>query len=121
MLFNEEGQAVEAISVESFQKLLQEAAIDFPRITKNEIDEMSHDSDGFAKLVALLQVSWFAVQIMGRLISIQGFPVTELEVMTIALASAGGLLYFFWWDKPVNIQSPVPVKLISRNGDLGGI
>jgi hypothetical protein len=36
---------------------------------------------------------------------------TELEVVTLAYAVLNGITYFFWWDKPLDVQSPVVLHL----------
>jgi len=35
--------------------------------------------------------------------------VTELELVTVAFAALNGAMYFFWWDKPLDVQYSVPV------------
>ena len=36
---------------------------------------------------------------------------TELELVTLALASLNGVMYYFWWDKPLGVNEPIKVYL----------
>jgi len=40
---------------------------------------------------------------------VQGLPITELELVTIAFAGLNLFLYLLWWDKPLNVQCGVRV------------
>ncbi|KIK53932.1 hypothetical protein GYMLUDRAFT_922704 [Collybiopsis luxurians FD-317 M1] len=82
------------------------------RISEAEIEGRSH-SDGFSKLVAVMQTTWFVVQLFARWI--EGLPVTELEVMTLDFAAMNVLISFFWWDKPQGVGSPV--RIVRKTGD----
>ncbi|KIK53925.1 hypothetical protein GYMLUDRAFT_178157 [Collybiopsis luxurians FD-317 M1] len=82
------------------------------RISKAEIKDRSH-SDGFSKLIAVMQTTWFMVQLLARWI--EGLPVTELEVMTLAFAAMNVLIYFFWWDKPQGVGCHV--RIVRKSAD----
>jgi len=41
----------------------------------------------------------------------QGLAVTELEVVTLALASLNAIMSFFWWNKPLGLTVPMKVQL----------
>jgi hypothetical protein len=79
---------------------------DFPRISKMEIQDKSK-GDFISKSVVILQASWFVMQCIAR--HIQGLPITELELATIAFASLNFAIYVLWWDKPLNVQCGVRV------------
>ncbi|KIK53930.1 hypothetical protein GYMLUDRAFT_922656 [Collybiopsis luxurians FD-317 M1] len=85
------------------------------RIPEAEIKDRSH-SDGFSKLIAVMQTTWFVVQLLARWI--EGLPVTELEVMTLAFAAMNVLIYFFWWDKPQGVGCPVHIVRKSADEDV---
>jgi hypothetical protein len=40
---------------------------------------------------------------------IQGLPITELELVTVAFAALNFVIYVLWWHKPVNVQRGVRV------------
>ncbi|KAH9961084.1 hypothetical protein BC827DRAFT_1376455 [Russula dissimulans] len=79
---------------------------DFPRISKMEIQDKSK-GDFISKSVVILQTSWFVMQCIAR--GVQGLPITELELVTIAFAGLNFVIYLLWWDKPLNVQCGVRV------------
>jgi hypothetical protein len=58
--------------------------------------------DSLSKLIAMLQVLWFITQCIERLVL--HFSITELEVMTAAVATLNVMVYVFWWNKPVGVN-----------------
>ena len=38
---------------------------------------------------------------------------TELELATLAFAALNGFMYFFWWNKPLDVRTTVPVYRLS--------
>jgi hypothetical protein len=80
-------------------------------ITEEELEDRAK-GDFLSKAVAILQVSWFVIQVTARFV--QGLAVTELEVITLALASMNAVMYFFWWNKPLGVQLPVKICFTHR-------
>lgn len=66
-------------------------------------------ADSFAKLAAMVQVTWFVTQCITR--GIHSLPLSQLEAMTLGYIPLFIVTYFFWWDKPKDIRSPSIVKL----------
>ena len=62
-------------------------------------------SDWLAKSLVLVQTSWFVMQCIAR--AIEHYPVTHLEIVTLAYASMNFVIYVFWWNKPLNVNRPV--------------
>jgi len=79
---------------------------DFPRISRAEIEDKSK-GDAISKGVAILQTGWFATQCIAR--GVQGLPITELELVTVAFAALNFVIYLLWWDKPLHVQRGVRV------------
>ena len=78
----------------------------FPTITAAEIHDKGR-GDFLSKAIVVLQSTWFIVQCIAR--GIEGIALTELELVTLALASLNGLMYYFWWDKPLGVKEPIKV------------
>jgi hypothetical protein len=78
----------------------------FPRISKAEIEDKSK-SDAISKAFVVLQTGWFVTQCVAR--GIQGLPITELELATVAFAALNFVMYLLWWEKPLNVQRGVRV------------
>ncbi|PPR02061.1 hypothetical protein CVT24_011160 [Panaeolus cyanescens] len=88
-----------------------DAALDALLLRLESAEEIMDRSKGdtLAKTFVVVQTFWFIIQciVRGR----EGLVITELEITTLAHAAFNGLLYFFWWDKPLDIQCPVIVRL----------
>ena len=94
---------------DELRNLLREGKIAFPTITQEEIQDRSK-ADGLAKGSAVLQTTWFIAQCISR--TAQGLIITEIELMTLAFAALNGILYFLWWNKPLDVKCCVPVLLL---------
>jgi hypothetical protein len=99
------------LSPERLKELYEEGKIDFPTITEEEIHDRSQ-ADALAKTVVVGQTTWFIVQCIAR--GVQGLVLTQLELVTVAFAFLNGLMYFLWWNKPMDVHPSlaVPVYLL---------
>ncbi|KAI3603596.1 hypothetical protein WG66_006077 [Moniliophthora roreri] len=75
-------------------------------LTEDEIKDKSH-ADFIAKSIALIQTTWFILQVAARVA--EGLAITELEIITVGFALLNFGTYIFWWNKPLRIQYPVRV------------
>jgi len=94
------------LTVDRFQELTRDPNFGLPKITEEKILGRSKE-DGLSKLLAELQVSWFIIQCIAR--GRQGLALTELELVTLAMASLNAITYGFWWNKPLGVAEPVNV------------
>jgi hypothetical protein len=94
---------------ERFAALMRERKIDFPTVTAEEIEDRGK-ADGFSKMIALGQTLWFVAQCIGR--RAQHLDLTLVELLTLSLAVLNGVMYFLWWNKPLDVRCPVRVYLI---------
>lgn len=78
--------------------------IDFSTITEDIIMDRSK-GEILAKLLVLLQTFWFATQCIARVA--QGLAVTALELTTLGHIAFVGIIYFFWWKKPLDVRYPI--------------
>jgi len=93
------------LTVDFFQK---NPNISMPKITADEIKDWSK-GDILFKLIAMLQTSWFIIQSIAR--GQQRLALTELELVTLALASLNAATFAIWWHKPLGVQEPVKIYL----------
>ena len=93
----------------TFGDMLEKGEIAFPSITEAEIEDRSK-ADSLAKGIAVLQTTWFIAQCISR--TAQGLITTEVELITVAFAALNGVLYFLWWNKPLDVKCCVPVLLL---------
>jgi hypothetical protein len=73
-----------------------------PEIDAEDIRERSK-SDNVVKLFALSQITWFALQVIGRLAS--SLPVTPLELHTAIHVACTILMYLLWMKKPYDVRN----------------
>ncbi|KAI0056476.1 hypothetical protein BV25DRAFT_1813921, partial [Artomyces pyxidatus] len=76
--------------------------------TDEEIRNWSQ-SDGLSKTLAVVQTLWFVVQAIAR--RVEGLPITQLEIMTLAYTSITVAMYVTWWDKPKNVSGPFRIAV----------
>ncbi|KAI0059830.1 hypothetical protein BV25DRAFT_1993324 [Artomyces pyxidatus] len=76
--------------------------------TDEEIGNLSQ-TDVLSKTIAIFQTLWFVVQAIAR--GIEGLPITQLEIMTLAYTVITVAMYVAWWDKPQNVGGPVRVAV----------
>jgi len=93
--------------------LLEQGLIDWDDhalwgLAKENIRDKSN-ADGIAKLLALVQVSWFMAQSIMR--RAHALPLSQLESMTLSYIPLFAVTYFFWWVKPKDILTPSVVDL----------
>lgn len=110
------------VDIAMFKELIKDP--DFRiNITEEELNDKAK-GDFLSKSIAFLQVSWFIAQCIARFV--QRLGVTELEVLTLALASVNGIMYFFWSTKPLGLQVPIRIKSmrkvdVDRDGYANGV
>ena len=95
-----------------FSELLAAGKIDFPTITEVEIKDRSK-SDGFSKTIALGQTLWFVAQCIAR--GAQHLDLTLVELLTLSLAVLNCLMYYLWWNKPLDVRCPVRVNFLDKS------
>lgn len=76
--------------------------VDLPETTSRELSDRSK-ADWVAKSIAFAQSVWFMFQVLARVS--HGLPITTLELATVAFISCTALMYFFWWDKPMDLET----------------
>lgn len=87
-------------------KDLSPCALAYLAPTGTELTDRSK-ADVIAKTLVLLQTLWFVAQCIAR--GAEHLPLTELEIVTLAYAMINLFTYYFWWDKPKDVQCPIRV------------
>jgi hypothetical protein len=99
---------VTILTLEILRELLKNDPEFRIRITDEEIGDRSK-GDAMAKIILIIQSSWFICQCIARLA--QGLSLTQIELTTLALASVNGITFVLWWGKPLGVEAPVRVQL----------
>lgn len=79
--------------------------------TGQEIEDKAK-GDFLSKSIVISQTTWFIMQCVARFV--QKVAITELEVVTLALASLNAIMFFFWWSKPLGLTVPMKVNLCKK-------
>ena len=106
-----QGRPLRVLEWRDLEALARAGWIDWPDITEEEIKDKSK-GDFLSKGIVILQTTWFIVQFFARAAS--KLTITELEVVTLAFSTIIGVIYFLWWDKPLDVRCSVPVHLVEQ-------
>jgi hypothetical protein len=106
------GRPIRVLEWKDLEALARAGRVDWPNITEEEIKDRSK-SDYLSKGIVVLQTTWFIVQFFARAAS--KLTITELEVVTFAFSTLIGVIYYLWWDKPLDVRCSVPVHLMELN------
>ena len=74
-----------------------------PSIEESEIEDKSK-SDILVRLLAILQVSWLAVELIAR--RVENVAFAPLELSTLAFSVCAFILYIVEWSKPKDVGVP---------------
>lgn len=97
----------EVLSFDRYERLsVQDTTFEMPKITAADINDRSK-GDFLSKSIAILQTTWFILQCITR--ARHQLALTELELVTLALASLNAITYAFWWHKPLGVQEPIRI------------
>ncbi|KAI0062796.1 hypothetical protein BV25DRAFT_1915916 [Artomyces pyxidatus] len=102
----EDGEPQHPLSRRDVVKLVESGELVPP--TEEEIHGWSQ-GDALSKTLAIVQTLWFVIQGIAR--RVEGLPITQLEVMTLAYATITVAMYVAWWGKPQNVGGPVRVAV----------
>lgn len=106
-------QPLRVLTCDDFDKLLRDGKIKMPHISEDDIQDRSK-ADSLSKLIVGLQTTWFAFQCIAR--KMQGLAMTEIELVAASLSAYNGVMYYFWWNKPLDVRSTFAVYLIEDTG-----
>ncbi|KAG6830134.1 hypothetical protein H0H92_001998 [Tricholoma furcatifolium] len=82
-----------------------------PYLINKDLDISEEDildkskGDVLSKSLVVLQVTWFMMQVLARVI--QHLAITGLEVATVSFAILNVMTYFCWWRKPLDVKCPI--------------
>jgi hypothetical protein len=79
----------------------------WPETLDKEIEDRSK-ADWVVKSLALIQVLWFVVNLVGRWA--QGLAITTVELYTMGIVICGIVIFFANWEKPFDINLPLVLQ-----------
>ena len=101
------GQAY-LFRVDELEYLAKKNIIDLTSVSEAEIVDKSN-TDELGKGIAGAQSAWFLIQAVAR--GVQHLPITTLELATIAFIGCTWSTYFFWWHKPMDVQTRTVISV----------
>ena len=107
MLYSD-GNMVKTLDIGTLEALFQEESIEWPTVTKKEIEDRSK-GDFLSKGIALLQTTWFITQCILR--GAFNMSLTQLELATLAFSALNIALFILWMNKPLGVAYPFQVHL----------
>ncbi|CAI6340611.1 unnamed protein product [Periconia digitata] len=101
--------------VDQLLYLVRNNYMSLPTITQADIDDRNK-ADSFTRAIAIIQTTWFTVNIFGRIA--QDLFVTTMELTTLSFVFLMTCCSICWWHKPMDIPRPFIVPVYA---DLSGI
>lgn len=93
-----------------FRQLVRWGVVDSPPVSSDELQSRSK-SDWLVKVIAILQILYFASQTVFR--ALQHIQVTPLEILVVSFIFCSLLSYTFNWSTPQDVEYPIIVRLRS--------
>ena len=93
---------------QGLRELVKWGIVRQPPLSSDELQSRSK-SDWLVKLIAILQISYFASQTVFR--ALQHLQVTPLEILVVSFIFCSLLSYAFNWSKPQDVEYPVIIQL----------
>ena len=87
---------------------LKESQPDLKLPTDESIKDRSK-ADAFSKAFACGQAGWLIIHCIAR--HAAGLPITELELVTIAISLCALIMYLVWWHKPFGVEYATIIPL----------
>jgi len=87
--------------------LIREGYIRFPDVDKETILD-KNKADGFARVIMILQTTWFLLQVVAR--AVQHLAVSTLELAVLGFVFCTYISTFLWWKKPLDVGTPIILK-----------
>ncbi|KAG2038682.1 hypothetical protein BDR03DRAFT_1009661 [Suillus americanus] len=98
-----DGEPRATLTPDELLRFVHEGSLEMPVIAEADIEDRSK-GDVLSKLVAILQLVWFIIQLVAR--CVQNLLVTPLELDTLGVAALTCIAYCLWWKKPMNVGRP---------------
>lgn len=86
-----------------------------PRIDEDALYDRSK-CDLFLKTLAVVEILWSVTQIITRLV--RQLAVSPIELAVLAFSTCAVFIYCFYWMKPKNVYTSIPITLDSPSGNL---
>ncbi|KAH0537651.1 hypothetical protein FGG08_005564 [Glutinoglossum americanum] len=100
---------------EQLAYLIERKYLQYPIVHEETIWDRNK-ADGFARLVTSVQITWFFIQCLARWA--QGLSLSTLEITTFATIVATLNSLYFWYHKPLDVETPIILRTDSRIANI---
>ncbi|KAK5045119.1 hypothetical protein LTR84_009452 [Exophiala bonariae] len=107
------------LSPDTILTLVKDGLLDAKDLPQKAAIEDKGKADTLVKAVAILQALWLLAQCIGR--AVQHLPITTIEIATLAYIPCALLISIFWWDKPMDVNQPIPLRILPTPVELRGM
>ena len=90
-----------------FLWLVENNHFEYPQLEERTIMDRNK-ADVVTRLLTLLQVTWFTVEVIAR--GVERLSITTLELSTLAFACCTLHAFWFWRDKPLDVSEPITIE-----------
>ncbi|KAL3418069.1 hypothetical protein PVAG01_09784 [Phlyctema vagabunda] len=103
--------------------LVQHGFLSMPQISSNDI-RLANKADGFARIIALIQMVWFCLYCVGRGVAAIGLAPLELTTLTFIFCTLHN--FFFWFYKPMDptrrevLRMDMPITVVTDTAGAPG-
>jgi hypothetical protein len=87
-------------------EMFRNNTLPWPKVSDDDIKDKSK-ADWIIKSLAIIQILWFATQMIGRWA--QGLGTTTLELFTLGIVVAAVVIYVCNWERPFDVQMPIVI------------
>ena len=91
--------------------LVDREYVPYPNVDEDTIRD-KNKADGFARAITLVQIAWFTIQCIARMI--QHLPISTFELSTLAFIFCSLNMFFFWYHKPLDVEAPIVLRTETR-------
>ena len=95
------------INAKQLHYLVVEGYVAFPALDKRVIAD-KNKADGLLRLITIIQIFWFVVNVIGR--AAQHLAITCVELTTAAFILCSLGITFCWAHKPADVSTPEAIK-----------
>ena len=95
------------VDSQQMKYLVAKGYISFPDVDEETIKD-KNKADGFARVIMILQTTWFFLQVVAR--AIQHLSVSTLELAVLGFVFCTYISTVLWWKKPLDVGTPIILK-----------
>lgn len=107
------------LSPDTILTLVKDGLLDAGDLPHKAAIEDKGKADALVKAVAVLQALWLLAQCIAR--AAQHLPITTVEIATLAYIPCAVLISVFWWNKPMDVNEPIALRLQPVPVELRGM